>query len=234
MRFASINTNKKLESEKSRQSFMNWVDKNEVEYLFVQEATRHEVDLSTLLPSLHHLGGNSLTSVWSRNRYENGAIKIVSDRFMYIELDGLKIGNLYFYSNSGESKKRTELLSLVTSEFRESDSGLLLLGDFNISPSPADGMFGDAESDWTTPRERLAFRTLLDSCHLVDLLSASHISRQEFTIEQKSINNKQTRFRCDLALLSEQRVAGSTASYDHTTRQGEHRFTDHSGILVDI
>jgi hypothetical protein len=111
-------------------------------------------------------------------------------------------------------------------------SNVLVVGDFNMGPSDADGRLGDAASVWNNETDRAPFRRLLADVGLVDLGAAS--APHAFTLERAASGGRHSAFRCDLALASIPLAPLLTLTYDHSVRERTHGFTDHSALIVDL
>jgi hypothetical protein len=101
-----------------------------------------------------------------------------------------------------------------------------------MAPRKIDGLYGGKVSDYTKQYERILFNSLLEKLNVVDLFTEKN-TETEYTFERMN-RGKLTQFRCDLALLDKELVAGSTISLDHEVRKGKERFTDHSAVIVDL
>lgn len=108
---------------------------------------------------------------------------------------------------------------------------LLICGDFNLAPRPQDGLYDGEVSEFTADTERKALQHLLQSAWLVDTTGAD--GEAKFTFE-RLFTGKLSRFRCDLALLSDHLAAGVPVAARHEVRTGPEAFTDHSAILLDL
>ncbi|MFF3358149.1 methyltransferase domain-containing protein [Streptomyces sp. NPDC002917] len=107
---------------------------------------------------------------------------------------------------------------------------LLVCGDFNLAPRPEDGLFGEETSTFTTEAERQALQQLTQ---VADLIDTTADEAPVFTFE-RIFNGKPSRFRCDLALLSDHLTATTTVTVDASVRSGPKGFTDHSALLIDL
>ncbi|KOV22523.1 hypothetical protein ADK90_10820 [Streptomyces sp. XY413] len=92
-------------------------------------------------------------------------------------------------------------------------------------------MYDGEVSGFTADTERKALQHLLQTAWLVDTTGAN--GEAEFTFE-RLFTGKLSRFRCDLALLSDHLAAGVPVAARHEVRTGPAAFTDHSAILLDL
>lgn len=106
-----------------------------------------------------------------------------------------------------------------------------MVGDFNLAPAPEDGLTNGLPSRFNTISERQAFAALLDRANLADLGARS--DQRAFTREVKA-EGRTIRFRCDLALLSRSCFDGVVFKQDHSVRQQDAGFTDHSALILDL
>jgi hypothetical protein len=74
---------------------------------------------------------------------------------------------------------------------------------------------------------------LLTSARLIDATCPGDRVKPQFTFERIT-KGQPSKFRCDLALVSERLGASVVASYDHSVRTGDRAFTDHSAVIVDV
>jgi hypothetical protein len=109
----------------------------------------------------------------------------------------------------------------------------VIVGDFNLAPRSEDGLFGANPSTFTTVGERTALTVLLNTGNLFDATCPTNEREPTFTFE-RTVKGQSSRFRCDLALISEHLRPSVTVVYDNTVRRRGEGFTDHSAIVVDI
>jgi SAM-dependent methyltransferase len=78
--------------------------------------------------------------------------------------------------------------------------------------------------------DRRPFRNLLTSRHLCDATATGSV---EYTIE-RSRGDVISRFRCDLALVTDYVRRSVDVRYEHSSRLSEACFSDHSAIILDV
>jgi exonuclease III len=144
---------------------------------------------------------------------------------------GLSVHNVYLSAYSW--KDRRDVLLKIAGELRKRNEPLIVAGDFNLAPSSDDGCFGEAPSKFTRQEEREALVDLLKSALLYDSTRCQNGTRAQFTFERlrKGIAS---RFRCDLALISDSIRSSIAVAYDHSVRKGPCAFTDHSALIIDF
>jgi exonuclease III len=233
MRIASINLNKRLGNPKARQRVEAWLLDNKIDLLLVQEPwNRGRVD-SIQLRFWDDLGGSDGVRAWVRGKWKSPRVKNLRENWQEIQLDYMIVHNVYFsaYDANERGKFLVDLKEYISSE---SDRPILIVGDFNLAPTPRDGMVDNQISTFTQPQERIDFESLLSSAKLVDVTSPSFSNAEhvQYTIERR-FKSSVSRFRCDLALLTDYMVSTVKTRYDHEVRTGMNSFTDHSALIID-
>jgi exonuclease III len=224
--------NKRLGTANVQRSFDTWLEQKRPDILLCQEpfspksTNRFEPHLMCTI------GRHDLVHSWRSATVEVHEVRC-SARWQTLTVFGLHIHNIYFPSNSNDTKVRIELLDRLANAVEAAPTTTLIFGDFNMAPSRTDGIHGTEISKFTKITEQEAFLRLLAAGPLVDATSLSVAGSQEYTIE-RVLSGKMNRFRCDLALVSRVLSGAFQTEYDHSVRIGPDRFTDHSAILSRI
>ncbi len=135
-----------------------------------------------------------------------------------------------YLDSTSASARATQLGELHKSVSAEQGRPTIICGDFNIAPRPIDGLSNDEVSSFNSTTDRVPLQTLLEGESLQDVARSNP---PQFTIERQRPSSS-TRFRCDLALVSDYLTPLTAVRYEHQTRVGPQAFTDHSGILIDV
>ena len=238
LRIASLNLNKGGHTADRLDRLADWLAAWAPSFLFLQEPWSHDRSDPARIPHFHFLGGNSnvacyATETEGRHRSVEG-VDLFDDRALELLLDDTRLSNVYLPATTS-SERRRFLLRLLDLLRPRSAADRAILGDFNLAPRPEDGRYGEAESGWTSAAERKALESLLSEFDLVDLLPQKGAEESPFTFERKN-KGKLTRFRCDLALTSRRLAerAETLLQFDHRSRVGSSRFTDHSALILDL
>ncbi|WP_447002474.1 methyltransferase domain-containing protein [Saccharothrix isguenensis] len=229
MRLASINLNKRLGNPVARTHLTRWLLHNQVDVLVAQEPWKPVARVAVDLPGFRHVDGNGNLFCWSAERYQVPRASRPADFAQRLELAWLVVYNAYLDSGSTTSRRdQLDILrKLVGTENRRP---VLACGDFNLAPRLIDGVSNGHPSDFNSSTERERFAALLAEADMVD---STATDAPEFTIERRTAT-LHSRFRCDLALISDHLRPVTSVRYDHSVRSGTQAFTDHSAILVDL
>ncbi len=222
MRIASVNLNKGMSGSRGA-AFRKWLRSLDVAFLCLQEPVAASKPLPSSVEGFDLVHGNSNVAAYARGGITPSG-HLITDRWLRCA-HGLFTIDVVCLPH----ETRTSRTSMLEALANEPPTPRLVVGDFNLAPRPVDGRYGEAESKWTGPAERRAFQALLDG-GLADL---GALAVPEFTF-QKLNRGEWTRFRCDLALLSEDLVPSSRLSVDHVVRNPTVGFTDHSALLLDL
>ena len=234
MKVASLNLNKKLGSDLRRTQLATWLAANSVDVFVAQEPCKHDVDAFPLLPGFVDIGGSSMVHAWVADGFgEPPVVAEVLDPGWCLRVD---IPDLVLYVVCLSPRQQTERatqLNVLRAEMLAGDrSPTLVIGDFNMGPRDADGRLGAAASTWNSETDRNPFRRLITDVLLVDL--GAPPAPHAFTFSKPLPDRRISAFRRDLALASEELVPRLGFAYDHSTREGEDRLTDHSAVLVEV
>ncbi len=233
MRIVSINLNKRLGNRNNLTKIHKWLLNNKVDLFLVQEPWIRGRKEALKIPCYTYLGGSDSVGAWIHETYAPPDIILLKDNWLQVKLDDFEIHNVYLSAYS--SKERIAFLRELDKQISK-DKKLtnFIIGDFNLAPTPEDGLFGEEISDFTKKGERVAFQSLLSKNKLLDMtLPKDQNMKNEFTVE-RNINNRVSRFRCDLALVSESFSKNIRIYYDHTVRTHDEAFTNHSAIVSDL
>lgn len=225
----SINLNKRMESLRKSSEFPVWLDSHNVDILFIQEASKKELN-TEFFSGFTFLGGDEVLSIWCKQEFSFSVPKRISGFIQKFDVGYVTFYNIYLDAYKKRNRKnQLEYISTVLQD-TSSSNPLILLGDFNIAPRDIDGIFNNKVSSFNSIIDRGALKNLLEQNNLVDKIPKSE--EIIYTIE-RIYNGKPIRFRCDLALIHEDILNYINIKYDHTTRK-EFNFTDHSALLIDV
>ena len=217
MNVLNINANKRLAK------FYDDVS-SRCDVLLVQEWANHASSsvLNTVdeLPTKPH---RSVTKYLLAESEHPFTVLYEEERVQVLDFSGVRIVNVYL--PAGASRERADMMNRLQNDVLPPFHPIsLMVGDFNLAPTPEDGWYGREKSTWTKNYERQAFDDLRDSCDLQDL----GLSEPWSATFERMNNGKLTAFRCDLALADES--MWQWVDYVHDLRNAGK--TDHSGILV--
>lgn len=232
MRIVSANLNQRVGNAQARARLESWLREQAATLFLAQEPfvptriDRPPLEGYTLLSS------SQMVSCWLAGGHPEPIVVEHDERWHEIAWENLSVHNVYLSPYS--SKDRREMLvALKTAIGGRQRRNAIVLGDFNLAPRLADGVFGEEPSKFTTAAERSALGQLLRSARLVDSTCPPPDREPEFTFERTQ-NGRPLRFRCDLALVSEGLCDSAEISYDHSVRFVGSGFTDHSAIVVEV
>jgi exonuclease III len=235
VRIISVNLNKRLRSETNIRKIEKWLSSKNADLLFVQEPWERGRKSIVPIKSYLYLGGTDGIGAWIHESYVPQCTELLKENWQKLTFNSLTIHNVYLPASSSDAKNRIEFLEQLNKQIsKEQSSYVLVVGDFNLAPNPEDGLYNEEFSNFTSKRERDAFKSFLSTNNLIDSTALnSHIANNIFSIE-RTINGKKSCFRCDLALVSESIFSDMNVEYDHSVRMGDESFTDHSAIVIDI
>ncbi|MGW1641477.1 methyltransferase domain-containing protein [Streptomyces lavendulae] len=232
MLLVSINLNKRLGANGPRARFAAWLRTHDVAVIVAQEPYKPADRRPPLLPGYVFAGGDGHLATWVREDIATPAVSTPTAWAQRVELGWLTVVQVHLdaYTSAVRTAQLGELATLAAAE---GGRPLLICGDFNLAPRPEDGLYDGEVSSFTTGTERKALRHLLQSVGLVDTTSADGREGVGFTFE-RLFTGKLSRFRCDLALLSDHLAHGVAVITRHDVRTGPEAFTDHSAVLLDL
>lgn len=230
MLLASINLNKRLGADSARARFAAWLRAHDVAVIVAQEPYKPAERRPPLLPGYVFAGGDGHLATWVREDIATPAVSAPTGWAQRVELGWLTVLQVHLdaYTSAARATQLGELAALAAAE---GGRPLLICGDFNLAPRPQDGLYDGEVSGFTADTERKALQHLLQTAWLVDTTDTD--GETEFTFE-RLVTGKLSRFRCDLALLSDHLADGVTVAPRHEVRTGPEAFTDHSAILLDL
>ncbi|MFE7132430.1 methyltransferase domain-containing protein [Streptomyces sp. NPDC057638] len=230
MLLASVNLNKRLGATGARSNLAVWLREHGVRVLVAQEPFKPTDRTPPILNGFVFVGGDGHLAVWVSEDLAPPTVSVSAPWVQRVELEWLLILQVHLDAYGGATRV-AQLTELAAMAFAEEGRPLLVCGDFNLAPRPADGLFGEEPSAFTTEAERQALHQLKLVAGLIDT-TANEVP-PVFTFE-RSFNGKPSRFRCDLALLSDHLAATTAVTVDASVRSGPAAFTDHSALLIDL
>lgn len=229
MLLASVNLNKRLGAAGARSNLAAWLREHRVKILLAQEAFKPIDRTPPTIGGFTFVGGDGGLATWISEDLLRPAVSSPRPWVQRVELEWLVVLQVHLdaYTGTNRTAQLTELAEMADAE---QGRPLLICGDFNLAPRLEDGMFGDEPSAFTSEAERTALRHLMQSAGLVDTTAGE---TPDFTFE-RVFSGKLSRFRCDLALLSDHLTATTTITADASVRTGAAAFTDHSALLAEL
>ncbi|RSS76751.1 methyltransferase domain-containing protein [Streptomyces sp. WAC06614] len=230
MLLASINLNKRMGADSARARLAAWLRFCDVAVVVAQEPYKPADRRPPALPGYVFAGGDGHLAAWVREDVRVPVVSAPTDWAQRLELGWLSVVQVHLdaYTSAARASQLVDLASMAAGE---KGRPLLICGDFNLAPRPEDGVYGDEVSGFTADAERKALEQLLDSAGLVDTTKGE--GDPTFTFE-RTFSGRLSRFRCDLALLSDHLAPETPITTDGTVRTGEQAFTDHSALLLDL
>lgn len=229
MLLASVNLNQRLGAAAPRSALTAWLREHGVKVVLAQEPFKPADRTPPVLGGFTFAGGDGHLAAWISEDLVPPAASSPRTWVQRIELEWLVVLQVHLDAHSGASR-RAQLAELASMAAAEDGRPLLVCGDFNLAPRPEDGLFGEEASTFTTDMERRVLRQLTQAAGLVDTTAETPPA---FTFERVR-SGRRSRFRCDIALLSDHLAATATITPDATVRTGPKAFTDHSALLIDL
>ncbi|MFB6529882.1 methyltransferase domain-containing protein [Streptomyces sp. NPDC056399] len=229
MLLASVNLNKRLGAAGARSNLAAWLREHRVKVLLAQEPFKPVDRTPPAIGGFAFAGGDGGLAVWVSEDLLRPQVSSPRPWVQRVELEWLVVLQVHLdaYTSTNRAAQLAELREMAVAE---QGRPLLICGDFNLAPRPEDGMFGDDPSNFTGEAERTALRHLMQGASLVDT-TADEVPA--FTFE-RVFSGKLSRFRCDLALLSDHLAATTTVTADASVRTAPGAFTDHSALLLEL
>ncbi|MET9109694.1 endonuclease/exonuclease/phosphatase family protein [Streptomyces zhihengii] len=226
---ASVNLNQRLGASGARAKLAAWLRVHGVKIVLTQEPFKPADRTPPTLGGFTFTGGDGHLAAWVSEGLAPPAVSLPAPWVQRVELDWLVALQVHLdaYSSAARTAQLTELGAMAAAE---RGRPLLVCGDFNLAPRSEDGRFGAEASTFTTEAERSALQRLTQVAGLVDTTADEP---PVFTFE-RVFNGKPSRFRCDLALLSDHLTAATTVTVDASVRTPPAAFTDHSALLIDL
>jgi len=229
LRIGSINLNKRLGGQEARSALERWLSRHGVDLIVVQEPVGTVTALPDTIGQYRFVGGNEQVAAWLRSGLPKPGVMQMGFHWQRIRFGGLTIFNVYL-SHESTSTRAAQLRVVEAATAEDLGVPAVMAGDFNIAPTLQDGLNNGQPSSFNTKTDRGALQSLMAGARLADLLP---VTGREFTIEQ-TIGAYHTQFRSDLALVSDSIVKNAILRYDHSVRKGSGKFTDHSGLILDL
>jgi len=231
MRVISVNLNKRLGNSSARRKFCDWLESQNVDVVLAQEPVRKGASLDGIdIPDYQLIDGDDRVAAWVRIDRDVPEFTRPLPFCQKLKIGYLAVYNCYFdaYKQTIRARQLENLRSIVGGS---PESSVLIVGDFNLAPNPEDGIFGESPSTFNSQVDRRPFEELISDAKLVDL--QSNLTQEKFTVVRR-IREKDIKFRCDLALISQHIAPQTKVIYDHSPRVGEKPFTDHSALIIDV
>ncbi|CAH2605068.1 Exodeoxyribonuclease III [Rhodovastum atsumiense] len=165
-------------------------------------------------------------------------------RYIEITTDGVAMAGIYLPNgNSGGPEgfayklRWMEALRARAAALLETDTPLLIAGDFNVCPTDADFARGALGPDdaLVRPESRTRFRALLWT-GLIDAIRALHPEEPAYTFwdYQAGAWPRDLGLRIDHVLLSPTLAERLTAATPDRAERGEEKASDHVPVLVEL
>lgn len=229
MMLASVNLNKRLGATAARANCAAWLRARGVGVVFAQEPFKPADRTPPTLAGFTFVGGDGHLATWVGEDLATPHVSSPRPWAQRIELDWLVVLHVHLDAYAGASRT-AQLANLAVLAAAEDGRPLLICGDFNLAPRPEDGVYGEENSTFTTDAERGMLSRLLRDARLVDTTADA---TPTFTFE-RVLSGIPSRFRCDLALVSDHLAPTTTVHADPTPRSGPVPFSDHSALLIDL
>lgn len=230
MRILSVNGNKRFFLGRYHKSVLAWLGRVDPDVVAVQEPWVNRPARWWKLQGFTLVGASDDVLVWSRPELAAQVIEIKSHRVAFTA-GSYEVHAVHLDPYRGI--RRREQLDELRCDAGASGKPIVVLGDFNLAPRPADQRFGAGAGTSTGADERRALSTVMDALGLADG-TAMNGAEPEFTFE-RVYDGKLSRSRSDLALVPKGLDSDwLRVTYDHDVRLGPGAFTDHSAILVDL
>nr|WP_237555189.1 methyltransferase domain-containing protein [Streptomyces sp. SID4948] len=226
---ASVNLNRRLGANDARSRLASWLRKRRVQVLVAQEPFKPADRVAPVIAGFTFAGGDGHLAAWVSEGLAAPAALRLRPWAQRIQLDWLVILQVHLDAHASASRT-SQLAELAELAAAEDGRPLLICGDFNLAPRAMDGLFGEETSTFTTEGERAMLQQLKREASLVDT-TADEVPA--FTFE-RVFAGKLSRFRCDLALISDHLATATQVSTDASARSAPAAFTDHSAILIDL
>lgn len=226
MRIASLNTNKRLGSTPARTSVEQWLHSQHVDLLVTQEAWKPADREPPELLGFRGLGGSHQGFAWIRDDLPSPAIRVNEPHWITLRFPTLTLHSVYL--DAYKQTTRAAQIEDIRHRLASGTGPTIIVGDFNIAPTPDDGLTNGEPSRFNSDTDRGPLHALLRDLDLVDLGAGDPV---HFTIE-RSTKRGITQFRCDLALSTS--GLSSSIRFRPDDRPRTDRFSDHSALVIDI
>lgn len=223
-----INLNKRFNSSIPHQFFENWLAENQARVVCAQEPFLKQPS-ELKFANYYPIGGNKKVFTWMDYGLIPPKQKLINDFCQKLEFENLLIYNVYLDAYK-QTTRAVQLRQINQNIPRETGKPVLIVGDFNISPTPEEGLSSGVPSGFNSEIDRHPLRTIVDSVHLTDV---GHSNPPVWTVVRK-VKNDLIEYRCDLVLASRFLADRLVFKSDASTRKGAIAFTDHSGLVVKL
>lgn len=216
-----------LNADRAAAYLIDFFEEHEPDIILLQEWANHIIDRSDSTSShFNEYEFVAATRYVLTASHSKAEVAYSDERTLMTIHDGMLIVNTYLDASSGKLR-REHLEGLCEIIDSLNHQPALIAGDFNMAPRPEDGWYGDDYSKFTSKGERTAFGNLLSQFNLQD--KGEH---QEWEATFERLNRgKMNRFRCDLALVSENVAGMWILKYDHNFRK-KSGMSDHSALIL--
>lgn len=229
MLLASVNLNKRLGADDARSRLVTWLREHRVHVVLTQEPFKPADRTPPVIAGFTFAGGDGHLATWIREDRAAPAVSCPRPWAQRIELDWLVVFQVHLDAHTSASRS-AQLAELAELTAAEDGRPLLICGDFNLAPRAKDGLFGEDTSTFTNGGERAMFQRLIQRAGLVDTTADE---TPAFTFE-RVFSGKLSRFRCDLALISDHLAPATEVTTEASVRSTPTAFTDHSAVLIDL
>ncbi|MFG2645994.1 endonuclease/exonuclease/phosphatase family protein [Streptomyces sp. NPDC048370] len=156
---ASVNLNKRLGASGARANLAAWLREHGVKIVLAQEPFKPADRTPPTLGGFACAGGDGHLAAWVSEDLAPPAVSSPAPWVQRVELEWLLVLQVHLDAYAGASRA-AQLAELATIATAEKGRPLLVCGDFNLAPRPADGLFGEETSAFTTEVERQVLQQL--------------------------------------------------------------------------
>lgn len=164
---ASINLNKRFFNLKARSKLEEWLKKNNASFLLMQESWLRQNNRPDLFSNYCPLGGNQKVFSWVNTQYKKLNTETESF-YQRIEVEYLVVYNVYLDAYK-QLTRANQLKQLTKQLLGELNKPILITGDFNIAPTPGDGLINNEPSKFNSKIDRQPLTDLIKACSVIDL-----------------------------------------------------------------
>lgn len=240
----------------SRKGFFEWLQKEQPDYICLQELKAHEVDLTdTMMNPKGYFGyfsfaqkkGYSGVGIYSKTKPEkvisNSGIKLLDDegRFIQVSTKTLDLISLYLPSGSSGDERQQYKFKVMEHFYKflsakiKTEKAVLICGDFNIAHHEIDlkNYKGNRKNSGFLPEEREWMTNILSKLGWVDVYRSLYPERGDEGYTWWSNRGqawaKNVGWRIDYHLAN-------LKFYEKATRGNvfkAERFSDHAPLIID-
>ena len=184
----------------SRKGFFEWLQKEQPDYICLQELKAHEIDLTdTMMNPKGYFGyfsfaqkkGYSGVGIYSKTKPEKviraSGIKLLDDegRFIQVSTKTLDLISLYLPSGSSGDERQQYKIKVMEHFYKflsakiKTEKGVLICGDFNIAHNEIDlkNYKGNRKNSGFLPEEREWMTNILSNLGWVDVYRSLYPER---------------------------------------------------------